>query len=63
VQLPLAKLLYGELEYEVAAMIQDKDTPRCDPGKFTMRYLGNDKSLCGVELTLSTTRGNQRATS
>ena len=39
VQPPPAELLSGELEYEVAAMLQHKDTPRSAPGKFTRQYL------------------------
>ena len=39
VQPPPAELLSGELEYEVAAVLQHKDKPRSAPGKFTRKHL------------------------
>jgi len=36
---PPAELLFGKLEYEVAAVLQHQDTPRCVLGKFTRQYL------------------------
>ena len=36
---PSAELLSGQLEFEVAAVSQHKDTPRSDPGKFTRQHL------------------------